>query len=80
MSNGEKFLNWNHPLMNLVVISTAWFLSTWHIAYFHCQDGNLSDEVIDQCVRDAQVSQVTNEPIFYDAHESELAMPEDSLP
>jgi hypothetical protein len=47
-----------------------------HLAYFHRQDGNLIDDVIDQCVLDAQTSQVPHEPVFYDAHETELAIPE----
>jgi hypothetical protein len=37
---------------------------------------NLIDDVIDQCVLDAQTSQVLHEPVFYDAHEAELAIPE----
>jgi hypothetical protein len=32
-----------------------------HLAYFHRQDGNLIDDVIDQCVLDAQTSQVPHE-------------------
>jgi hypothetical protein len=36
----------------------------------------LIDDVIDQCVLDAQTSQVLHEPVFYDAHETELAIPE----
>jgi hypothetical protein len=47
-----------------------------HLAYFHRQDGDLIDDVIDQCVLDAQTSQVPHEPVFYDAHETELAIPE----
>jgi hypothetical protein len=53
-----------------------------HLTYFQRQDGDLLDDVIDQCVLDAQTSQVLHELVFYDAHESETAMPkpEDSLP
>jgi hypothetical protein len=47
-----------------------------HLAYFHRQDGDLIDNIIDQCVLDAQTSQVPHEPVFYDAHETELAIPE----
>jgi hypothetical protein len=47
-----------------------------HLAYFHRQDGDLIADVIDQCVLDAQTSQVLPEPVFYDAHETELAIPE----
>jgi hypothetical protein len=47
-----------------------------HLAYFHCQDGYLIDDVIAQCVLDAQTSQVPHEPVFYDAYETELAIPE----
>jgi hypothetical protein len=47
-----------------------------HLAYFHRQDGNLIDDVIDQCVLDAQAAQVPHAPVFYDAHEPELAIPE----
>jgi hypothetical protein len=47
-----------------------------HLAYFHRQDGDLSDDVTDQCVLDAQTSQVLHEPVFYDAPETELAIPE----
>jgi hypothetical protein len=43
-----------------------------HLAYFQRQDGDLIDDVIDQCVLDAQTSQVPNEPVFYDAHETDL--------
>jgi hypothetical protein len=52
-----------------------------HLEYFQRQDGELLEDVIDQCVLDAQTSQVPDEPIFYDAHETELGMPtpEDSL-
>jgi hypothetical protein len=51
------------------------------LAYFQHQDGNLLDDVIDQCVLDAQTSQVLHETVFCDALESETAMPtpEDSL-
>jgi hypothetical protein len=37
---------------------------------------SLIDDVIDQCVLDAQTSQVLHEPVFYDAHETELAITE----
>jgi hypothetical protein len=47
-----------------------------HLAYFHRQDGDLSDDVTDQCVLDAQTSQVLHGPVFYDAPETELAIPE----
>jgi hypothetical protein len=50
-----------------------------HLAYFHRQDGDLIDDVIAQFVLDAQTSQVPHEPVFYDAHETELAIPE-SIP
>jgi hypothetical protein len=48
--------------------------STWHISTLHRQDGDLIDDVIDQCVLDAQTSQVLHDPVFYDAHETELAI------
>jgi hypothetical protein len=32
MSNGEKYLNWTHPLMKLAIINTASLFSTWHIS------------------------------------------------
>jgi hypothetical protein len=47
-----------------------------YLAYFHCQDGDLIDNAIDQCVLDAQTSQVLHEPLFNDVHETELAIPE----
>jgi hypothetical protein len=47
-----------------------------HLAYFHRQDGDLIDDVIDQCDLDAQTSQVLHEPVFYDAHETDLDIPE----
>jgi hypothetical protein len=47
-----------------------------HLAYFHRQDGDLIDNVIDQCVLDAQTSQVLRESVFYDSNETELAIPE----
>jgi hypothetical protein len=52
-----------------------------HLEYFQRQDGELLEDVIDQCVLDAQTSQVPVEPTFYDAHGTELGMsaPEDSL-
>jgi hypothetical protein len=46
------------------------------LAYFYCQDGDLIDDVIAQYVLDAQTSKVPHEPVFYDAHETELAIPE----
>jgi hypothetical protein len=46
------------------------------LAYFHRQDGDLIYDVTDQCVLDSQTSQVPHEPVFYDAHETELAIPE----
>jgi hypothetical protein len=50
-----------------------------HLPYSHRQDGDLIEDVIDQCVLDAQTSQVLHEPVFYDAHETEIAIPE-SIP
>jgi hypothetical protein len=47
-----------------------------HLAYFHRQDGDLIEDVTDQCVLDAQTSQVPHEPVFYDAYETELAITE----
>jgi hypothetical protein len=47
-----------------------------HLAYFQRQDGDLIDDFIDQCVLDAHTSQVPHEPVFCDAHETELAIPE----
>jgi hypothetical protein len=47
-----------------------------HLAYFHRQDGDLLDDVLDQCVLDSQTSQVLHEPVFYDAHETEIAIPQ----
>jgi hypothetical protein len=53
-----------------------------HLEYFQRQDGELLEDVIEQCVLDAQTSQVPDEITFYDAHETELGMsaPEDSYP
>jgi hypothetical protein len=45
-----------------------------HLAYFHRQDVNLIDDVIDLCVLDAQTPHVPHEPVFYDALETELAI------
>jgi hypothetical protein len=52
-----------------------------HLAYFQWQDGELLEDVIDQCVLDAETFQVLDEPIFSDAQETELGMPapEDSV-
>jgi hypothetical protein len=47
-----------------------------HLAYFHSQDGYLLDDVMAQCVLDAQTSQAPHQPVFYDAHETELTIPE----
>jgi hypothetical protein len=52
-----------------------------HLAYFQLQDGDLIDDVVDQCVLDVQTSKVLHEPVFYDAQETEhetelLAIPE----
>jgi hypothetical protein len=50
-----------------------------HLAYFQRQDDNLIDDVIDRVTwMDAQTSQVHHEPVFYDAHETELTIPEDT--
>jgi hypothetical protein len=38
-----------------------------HLEYFQRQDGDLLDDVIDQCVLDSQVSQGNPEPTFFDA-------------
>jgi hypothetical protein len=52
-----------------------------HLAYFQCQDGNLFDDILDQCVFDAQTTEPLQEMVFYDAHEIELGLPpEDYLP
>jgi hypothetical protein len=53
-----------------------------HLSYFQRHDGDLIDDIIDQCVFDAQtsfhpVSSVTEAITFYDAHETELAIPPD---
>jgi hypothetical protein len=45
-----------------------------HLEYFQRQDGDLLDDVIDQCVLDAQTSQVIHEPLLYDAHDTEIAL------
>jgi hypothetical protein len=47
-----------------------------HLEYFHRQDGDLLDDVLDQCVLYAQTSQILHKPVFYDAHETEIAIPE----
>jgi hypothetical protein len=55
-----------------------------HLAYFQQQDGELLDDVIDQCVLDAQTSQGHGDPdnpVFCDLRETERGLPpEDSLP
>jgi hypothetical protein len=51
-----------------------------HLTYFQRQDGDLIDDVVDQCVLDAQISQVHHDQVFYDAHEIELTIPEDTHP
>jgi hypothetical protein len=55
-----------------------------NLAYFQCQDGELLDDVIDQCVFDAQTSQRHHDPdnpTFYDECKTEPSLPpEDSLP
>jgi hypothetical protein len=35
-----------------------------HLAYFHRQDGDILDDVLDQCVLDAHTSQVLHEPVL----------------
>jgi hypothetical protein len=47
-----------------------------HLEYFQPQDGDLIDDGIDQCVLEAQTSQVLHEPVFYDEHETEFDIPE----
>jgi hypothetical protein len=51
-----------------------------HLEYFQRQDGDILDDVIDQCVLDAQTSQVLHEPVFHDSHDTDLDMskPEDA--
>jgi hypothetical protein len=45
-----------------------------HLAYFQRQDGDLLDDVIDQCVLDAQTSQVMHVAESYVVHELELGL------
>jgi hypothetical protein len=33
-----------------------------HLAYFQCQDGNLFDDILDQCVFDAQTTEPLQTP------------------
>jgi hypothetical protein len=52
-----------------------------HLAYFQRQDGNLFNDIFDQCVFDAQTTEPLQEIVSYDAHEIELGLPpEDYLP
>jgi hypothetical protein len=56
-----------------------------HLSYFQRHDGDLLDDIIDQCVFNAQTSgdlvdPNMEEPTFYDAHETELAEPPDEAP
>jgi hypothetical protein len=52
-----------------------------HLAYFQRQDGNLFDDIFDQCVLDEQITEPLQEIVFYDSQETELGLPpEDSLP
>jgi hypothetical protein len=46
-----------------------------HLAYFQRQDGNHLDDIIAQCVFDAQCTEPLQEIVFYDAHEAEITMP-----
>jgi hypothetical protein len=45
-----------------------------HMAYFQRQDGDLLDDVIDLCVFASQTSQTIDEPVLYDACETELEL------
>jgi hypothetical protein len=52
-----------------------------HLAYYQHQDGNLFENIFDQCLFDAQTTDPLQEIVFYDAHEMELGLPlEDSFP
>jgi hypothetical protein len=46
-----------------------------HLAYFQRQDGDHVDGAIDQCVFVCQTSQASEEPLYYDACETELDLP-----
>jgi hypothetical protein len=41
-----------------------------HLEYCQRQDGNLLDDVIDQCVLDSQATQDNPKPTFFEAHEN----------
>jgi hypothetical protein len=52
-----------------------------HLAYSQLQDGNLFDDIFDQCIFDAQTTEPLQEIVFYYADETELGLPpEDFLP
>jgi hypothetical protein len=52
-----------------------------HFEYFPRQDGNLLDDIFDQCVLDVQSTEPLQEIVFYDVHETEIGMlPEGTLP
>jgi hypothetical protein len=46
-----------------------------HLVYFQRQDGNFLDDVIAQCIFDAQLTEPLQEIVFHDAHEAETTMP-----
>jgi hypothetical protein len=51
-SSFDEFGNYKHWVIVL------------YLKYFQRQDCDILDDVIDQCVRDVQTSQVTHEPLF----------------
>jgi hypothetical protein len=46
-----------------------------NLEYFQRQDGSFLDDVIAQCIFDAQLTEPRQEIVFYDAHEAETTMP-----
>jgi hypothetical protein len=46
-----------------------------HLTYFQHQDGNLFDDIFDQCVLNAQFAEPLQEIVFYDGKDKEDSLP-----
>jgi hypothetical protein len=51
-----------------------------HLVYSQRHDGNVFDDIFEQCVVDTQTTEPLQEIVFYDAHETELGLPPEDSP
>jgi hypothetical protein len=66
MSNGEKFQKLSRHFDEFGDYKHC--IIAQYLEYFQRQDGNFLDDVIAQCIFDAQITEPLQEIVFYDAH------------